>query len=244
MIYDKGMRTQDEVSKGINYVYYVTDMEELPSAGHFRKMDAGREIAWHISEGLENSQIKKYTEYEGEFIEACSVGIVFPTHMWGVSLAVYTFLKHLKISDNTYVYAVVVGESLSACVDATLNKRLNSLERFKRIFMDRDFGGEEDIFVRCIDFARDYDTTEDVLRGQKESKLRLGHIMEGLLYHSLDELKSHVAVPVKKPAETELFVDVSAIRRSSYDYEKRKLSLSNVYLDEDIMQGVRLCRVM
>lgn len=244
MIYDKGIKTQEDVSKGTNYIYYVSDMEELPSVGHFRKMDAGREIAWHISNGLENSIMKKYTEYEGEVLDGDSVGIVFPTHMWGVSLAVYTFLKHLKISKNTYVYAVVVGESLSACVDATLAKRMNSIERFKRIFMERGFGGEDDIYVRCIDFARDYDTTEECIRSEKKSTLRLGHILEGLLYHSIEELREYSLLPAKKEVETELVVDVSAIKRASYDYEKRKLSLTNIYLDDDVMQGVRLCRVM
>lgn len=244
MIYDKGKRTREDVSKGINYIYYVSDMEELPSVGHFRKMDAGREIAWHISEGLENSITRKYTEYEGELLDGDSVGIVFPTHMWGVSLAVYTFLKHLKISKSTYVYAVVVGESLSACVDATLNRRMNSIDRFRKIFMERSFGGENDIFVRCIDFDRDYDTTEEWIRSEKKSTLRLGYILEGLLYHSIAELKAYSVSAVKQEVETELVVDISAIKRASYDYEKRKLSLSNIYLDDDVMQGVKLCRVM
>lgn len=244
-------------TKEINYIYYVSDMEELPSAGHFRKMDAGREIARHIAKGLGNSRLIKYTEYEGELINATSVGIVFPTHMWGISLAVYTFLKHLRVTMNTYVYAVVVGESMSAGVDATLGRRMNSIERFRRIFVEKGLGSEKDVYIRCIDFKRDYDTTEEYIKTNRDKKERLGYIMEGLLFHSVDELNSKVSDDKINPEKIKkVYTEDKKSSRErnessdennenpSYDRDSRKITLTNVYLDEDILSGVRLCQVM
>ncbi len=58
----------------MNYVFYVCD--SMPQSGHFRKMDAEYEIATHIKNGLKNCIVKKYTEYEGNIIDAQSVGVV------------------------------------------------------------------------------------------------------------------------------------------------------------------------
>jgi len=159
-----------------NIIFYVSDMEELPATGHFRKMDAGREIAMHISRGLNNTKLRKYTQYDGGILEANSVGIVFPTHMWGISLAVYSFVKHLRVSTGTYVYAVVVGESMSASVDATLTRRLGSMERFNRIFMEQGFGNEENIYVQNFVYRNTVDRFSDVMWA-----------MEQILFMSLDK---------------------------------------------------------
>ena len=245
MQYTKGINNMTKKSDE-NLIFYVSDMEELPSKGHFRKMDAGREIALHIANGLANSRLIKYTDYECEFIRANSVGIVFPTHMWGVSLAVYTFLKHLRISKDTYVYAVVVGENLSACVDATLTKRMNSIDRFKRIFMYRGFGNEKDIFVRCIDFERDYDTTEESIRGVKNDVVKLGHILEGLLFHSIEELnleQSKIRLEESMKKERRLAIPETVLIKPREE-KVSSLRLSNVYLDDSILSGVKLCQVM
>lgn len=241
-MYNEGIRMQKKASNNKNYIFYVSEMEEVPANGHFRKMDGGREIARHIAGGLDNSCLMKYTEYDGGMIDGDSVGIVFPTHIWGVSLAVYTFLKHLRIAKDTYVYAVAIGENLSGNAAATLGKTISSIERFKKIFMDRGFGCEDDIYIRCIDYARDYDTTEDCLRNNRDSRTRLEGIMEGLLLYPSSKLINR-DIENNKNVEIELYVDTSAIERLNKK-DKIKLSFSNIYLDDNIMQGVRLCRVM
>ncbi len=243
MYYKQGINKKDAMRHNANYVFYVSDMEEIPSRGHFTKMDGGREIASHIAEGLDNCTLKKYTEYEGEVIRGESVGIVFPTHMWGISLAVYTFLKHLRVSTDTYVYAVAVGESLSGSVDATITKRINFVDRFKKIFSDRGFGDERHIYLRCIDFARNYGTVEEGIRECRDIRHRLECIMSGLLFHTINELSAD-DILTGEQTEAELVFDISAVQKASYDYVQRKLSLSNIFLDDDVLQGVKLCRVM
>lgn len=250
MIFTNETRKSKNIGKSEHLIYYVSDMEELPATGHFRKMDAGREIAMHICRGLGNTTLKKYTEYEGERIEAESVGIVFPTHMWGISLAVYSFLKHLRISKGTYVYAVVVGESLSGSVDATLGKRISSVERFNRIFAEKGFGDENNIFMRCIDFKRDYDTTEESLRGVKDNIVRLETILEGLLFYSIESMKTgefleDVSVYTPKAVGLEdMYIPAIKPEENIVDRSVERSRLSNVFLDEAMLSGVRLCRVM
>lgn len=253
MNFTKETRMSKSTNRGTNLIYYVSDMEEIPAAGHFRKMDAGREIAMHICNGLDNAVLKKYTEYEGERIEASSVGIVFPTHMWGISLAVYSFLKHLRVSKDTYVYAVVVGESLSGSVDATLGKRLSSMERFNRIFVEKGFGDENNIFMRSIDFKRDYDTTEESLRGEKNNIVRLQAILEGLLFYSIETMKTgefldkddfYVQRAVVGFGDEYISQPVVRTEDAPVDRTLERIRLSNVYLDEAMLSGVRLCRVM
>lgn len=241
MFYNQGINNKDTCRHKNNYVYYVSDMEEIPSRGHFIKMDGGREIAGHIAEGLDNCILGKYTEYQGEVIRGESVGIVFPTHMWGISLAVYTFLKHLRVSPDTYVYAVAVGESLSGSVDATLTRRINFVDRFKKIFSERGFGDASHIYMRCIDFVRDYNTIEESRWEYKNLRQRLSCIMSGLLFHTIEELSCEDTFT---EGEAELVLDVSAVQKATYDYTQRKLSLSNIYLDDDVLRGVKLCRVM
>lgn len=255
--------TDDEFKKevkntGVNYVYYVSDMEEVPSSGHFRKMDAGREISQHICRGVNNCILRKYTEYYGEKIQADSVGIVFPAHMWGISLAVYSFIMHLLVAKGTYVYAVAVGENLSGCVDATVTNRLNSLSQFKRIFTNRGLGNDEDIFIRCIDVNRDYSTTEECIRKETNNKNNFRHILSGLLFYSVDSLSSLMnKESIKK--DNDIMRKVSGIQEekdfrmimttptetsSKSVHNDSKIKLNNIFLDESLFAGVKICRVM
>lgn len=226
-----------EMNKGEHFIYYVSDMETLPLTGHFRKMDAGREIARHICKSLRHGKLMKYTEYDGTAISAQSVGIVFPTHMWGSSLAVYSFLRHLRVDRNTYIYAVAVGETLSGAVEETIPRRINSLEEFRRIFIRRGFGTEADIFVRCIDRSREDDMPQNAETGEQNDREHLQTVMDRLLFHSMDRLTSHA------DAARRVVHDEKAVSESvqSGNYQKK---LGNVFLDESMLSGVRLCRVM
>lgn len=226
-----------EMNKGEHFVYYVSDMETPPLTGHFRKMDAGREIARHICKSLRHGKLMKYTEYDGAVISAQSVGIVFPTHMWGSSLAVYSFLRHLRVGRNTYIYAVAVGEALSGAVEETIPRRINSLEEFRRIFIRRGFGTESDIFVRCIDRNRENDMPQDAAAGEQTDREHLQTVMDGLLFHSMERLTDHAGVASR------VVHDEKAVSESGQSGNCQK-KLGNVFLDENMLSGVRLCRVM
>lgn len=228
-----------DMNKGEHYIYYVSDMESLPLTGHFRKMDAGREIARYIYKSLKHSKMMKYTEYDGEVITAQSVGIVFPTHMWGSSLAVYSFLRHLRVDRNTYIYAVAVGETLSGAVEETVSRRINSLEEFRRIFIRRGLGTESDIFVRCIDKSRENDTTAENAMEAQDERTHMQSIMEGLLFHSMDRLTDNVGIV--KNRNLPVAHDDGVGEQYTENYSNK---LGNVFLDEDLLSGVRLCRVM
>lgn len=241
-----------------NYLLYVSDMDVLPGTGHFRKMDATRTIAEHICNNMNNTILIPYTDYNGEILDACSVGIVFPTHTWGVSLAVYTFLQHLRISDNTYVYAVAIGESLSEAVDATLINRLKNMEQFNRMFTKHGLGTNEDIYVRCIDKRRMTICVEEELQLCSDIRESVNHIMRGLLFHNMNELS--------EGCQDEGCDVYNISRNRAFDYDKRherelldvsdeahnnrkkvmdtRIVLENVFLNDEWLSGVKLCQVM
>lgn len=229
-----------------NYIFYVSELEDTPLKGHFTKMDAGIEIVEHIRRSIPRSKVMKYTEYGGEVINAESVGIVFPAHTWGISLAVLTFLSHLKFRRGTYVYAVAVGESISGDVDYTIYDRIKLLEQFERVFSKKSIGCESDIYVRCIDRKRTHGSTEERLRGETDKIQTIKHVLSGLLFHTVESISS-----MEKLDEDDRFYEETKIVKNNiipieaYSQTKsRKISLSNVYLDEDVFRGVKLCQVM
>ncbi len=232
-------------------IFYVSELEETPTSGHFRKMDAGREIVAHISRSISGSIIKKYTEYDGEIIDADSVGIVFPAHSWGISLAVYTFLSHLRFSPNTYIYAVAVGESISGDVDYTVRERTKLLDQFGKIFNKKSAGNQSDIFVRCIDRKRAHGSTEEALRIKTDKVTNIKHILSGLLFHTLDSIKNME----KLSDDVRYYYDVEQEPKEkkqnnivSLDHytmmASKKVKLSNIFLDDDVFAGVKLSQVM
>lgn len=251
---DMRERKPDSAARGsCNYIFYVSEMEELPASGHFRKMDAGMEIVNQIERGLPDCIVKKYTEYSGEILEGDSIGIVFPAHMWGISLAVYSFLQHLKFRTGTYIYAVAVGESLSGGVDATACRRIKILEQFKRIFAKRGMGCDSDIFIRCIDMRRTMDRSEELVRKSTDDRANIKCILRGLLFHSVDELIScGQSVEKTEAGNAHTAIQDSVMGRRSGRYAEIKryseqtdnIRLSNIYLDEEIFAGVKLCRVI
>lgn len=225
----------------MNYVFYVCDMDDLPSSGHFRKMDAGREIAAHIDRMLPDCIVKKYTEYNGEVISADSVGIIVPAHRWGISLPVYAFLNNIRVSEGTYVYVTVVGETLSECSVKTMTKRLGFISSLRKQITKKGLCTDRDIFVRCIDTYRSLEYTETVIKEKYTVDKKLECIMNGLFMYNIEELETREDIFIEKQNE-------KARRSTMTDLELRdstyKGEIDNVYLNEDVLEGIRLCRVI
>lgn len=228
----------------LNYVYYVSDIGDTPSVGHFRKMDCEREIALHVCKGLDNCVVKKYTDYQGEVVDGASVGIVFPAHRWGVSLSVLSFLYQLRVKRGVYVYAVAVGESLSGSVDETALKRIKLIEQFNRLFEKKGFGKEADVFVRCIDIKRPKLSTEE-MDDEGSIKASVDNIMNGLLFHSVEQLMEKKYAMIDNLGYYEIpeekVVAFSEVKETATRRSKR---LANVFLDDALWSEVRLCQVM
>lgn len=226
------------VKNGKHCIFYVSEREGISSNGHYRKMDACKGIVDQISRFISDCSVKKYTEYLGEYLDADSIGIVFSAHNWGISLAVYTFLMNLRFKKNTYIYAVVIGESLSGDADETACKRLKILEQFKRIFDKRCIANESDIFIRCIDKERAYLRTEEIISEEKDAKTNIKYIMEGMLFYTEKSLlEQKLSNTKQEKQQTDIVVEYSV-------FNTRKRILSNIYIDDDIFAGVRLCRVV
>lgn len=251
MVKTKEKRARNKVG-GTNYVFYVSEMEEPPASGHFRKMDAGMEIVSHIDTGLNDCKVMKYTEYEGEVLNADSIGIVFPAHMWGISLPVYSFLQHLRFREDAYIYAVAVGESLSGEVDDTVFSRIKILEQFKRVFERKIGGCKSDIFIRSIDMGRKINFADSLAKANVEISKSIKHILEGLLFYNMDRFESSKRCNTQKDTTYKNYSGSmgTASNVSGIDVNRRRnrlnssITLSNVYLDEDVFAGVKLCRVM
>ena len=231
----------------MNYVFYVCDMDVVPVSGHLGKMETERDIASHISRGLGKCIVKKYTEYDGTRLDAESVGIVFPARMWGVSLAVYSFLQHIRVSKRTRVYAVAVGECLSAETDFTGGARIGNLEQFMKLFKKYNLGDESGVYIRCIDSKRYVKDTERRIMLENDIAVRIDHIMDGLLFYNVADMKYQIPVEEKREnyeyyreePEKEEVKEKFPVRMP-----EKKLRLANIFLDESMLEGVRLCRVM
>lgn len=226
----------------MNYVFYVCDMDAVPTAGHFRKMDEGREIASHIKKGLSDCIVQKYTEYDGGLIDAESVGIVVPAHRWGVSLAVFTFINNLRLSDDTYLYVTIVGETLSECSRDTIDVRLGFINSLRRMIRRRSLCSDNDIYVRCIDMPRSPDYTETLIKHTDSISDCVRCIMQGLLMYDIVCLENCNSDGKNKEQGMDILMMEHLPEAKTGSAGRRKMS--NVYLDDDIMAGVRLCRVM
>lgn len=91
-------------------------------------------------------------------------------------------LQNLRVSASTYVYAVAMGEVLSAEVNGTANVRMETLGQFQDIFERRRLGDISDIYIRCIDYKREFTTTEEKLMRSVTTAERIADVMEGLLF--------------------------------------------------------------
>ncbi|MBQ9233929.1 MAG: hypothetical protein IJ167_07850 [Lachnospiraceae bacterium] len=222
----------------MNYVFYVTDeMDAIPFSGRLRKMDAGREVADHIRTDMKKCTVLKYTEYTGERLDADSVGIVFPAHSWGISLAIYSFMQNLRVEKDTYLYAVCVGEHL----DYESTTHFKIIEQFRRVIEKKGLNRKADIFVRCKGIRREVSKTDENIfdiGSEKTPEERISIILDGLLYHSFDDLKN-------KPRIEKQYNEFGL--NYGYSFEKTgrtKAKLNNIYLDDSMFAGVRFSKVI
>ncbi|MGN0368517.1 MAG: hypothetical protein ACI4EK_07030 [Wujia sp.] len=225
-----------------NYIFYVSDFEDV-SGAHAWKMDAKQSMIEQLKRYLPNCRVEKYTQYQGELMDAQSVGIIFPSHTWGISLAVYAFLQNLRTREDCYVYAMSIGESLSCDSNETANVRVQSLEQFRHVFEGRGFGSNRDIYIRCIDFKRSFRTTEDRLLCQESIPYRIRDILEGLLFYSVEDIQKHLADSKERRQETKRYPTAKVVRTKDRN-TGRKLTMPNLYLDDDLLSEVRICQAM
>jgi len=88
------------------------------------------QIANDLSCGLDNSNVRKISEYKGEYINSNTLGIVFPVYCLGLPLIVSNFLNKLNVANNTYVYVVancakMEGMVLQQCNNILSKRKIN-----------------------------------------------------------------------------------------------------------------------
>lgn len=242
----RGMELKYEMDEARNYIFYVSDYVDV-SAGHAWKMDCRQAMTEQMVQSLTNCKVMKYTEYHGERLDADSVGILFPSKMWGISLAVYAFLQNLKVSASTYVYAVAMGEVLSADVNGTADVRMQTLGQFQDIFERRRLGGISDIYIRCIDYKREFTTTEEKLMRSVTTTERIADVMEGLLFYSMKAVKEQkLQIVTEKQKQIEIFTEkrTAPVEKKESAKIMPMPNIKNVFLDDDLLSEVRICRAM
>ena len=216
-----------------NIIFYVTDSDDMKAGKRIKKMDAASSIVGQLTANVKRSRLLRYTEYDGELIDAQSIGIVFPAHTWGISIAVLTFLQHLKFRKGTYLYAVCVGENLTADSAVSLKSTLKSLEQFSELFGRRSEGHASDIFVRCTDLRRSMLSTEEKLnargiRGMEDkNRWEISCVLEGMLFHSTSTLTEENAIRGRRRVSEEdadTMYSMLASRRQSLARESRAAS--------------------
>ncbi len=263
-----------DVSYGLkgkaNYIFYMSEMEDTPEKGHFRKMDRSREVCAQLEKNMRDCRVLKYSDYNGDCPDAASIGIVFPAHSWGISLAVFAFLNHLRFSSGVYVYAVAVGEKISCESEDSIRRALRPLNQFKELFERRTRGLTSDFFVRCGDMKRSAtEVPEDGRYHNKEVREELSQILDTMLFVSTEKLSD--SKYVKDRSLTVSLADAEAMYESinmrarkravEKTYAERfgtgreaapakpalskpTIHMGNIFLDENIFDGLRLTGVV
>ncbi len=240
----RGMELQTNQEEIKNYIFYVSDYVDV-CAGHAWKMDRRRAMTEQMEETLSNCKVMKYTEYHGETLDAESVGILFPSKTWGISLAVYAFLQNLRVSENTYVYAIAMGEALSAEVNGTADIRVQTLEQFLDIFERRGLGTDSDVYIRCIDYKRTFTTTEERLLSSVCISDRIEDVLEGMLFYRIKDVKARKLQYVSE-RQAERIEKAERVEKPRRIQNKVVVmpNLGNVFLDDDLLSEVRICQAM
>lgn len=234
-------RRQNDIEAAVNYIFYVSDYFDV-SSGHVWKMDAKQAMMEQLQKNLPNCKVQKYTEYHGECLRGSSVGIVFPSHMWGISLAVYSFLQNLKVATGTYVYAVAIGEVLSGEVDGTANARVKTLQQFQDIFEKKRLGTPSDVYIRCIDYKREFTTTEEKLLCSEHIDEKIRDVLEGILFYSVSDVMHN---KLKSVSERKPVSDVPVYVQEINDTKIVSMpTIQNLFLDDNLLSEVRICQAM
>ena len=231
------------IKKQNNIVFYVSEMDLPPSGGHFHKMDATREVLSQLEDIVGKINIMKYSDYDGEVLAADSVGIIFPTYRWGISLSVQGFFYFLKISNNTYLYVVIAGNKYELNEIAVLENKM-LVNRIRRML---DLcGANPNVYLRCIEGERNNRTDSECKR-IKELDKKINSVMESIQYYTHDRI---VNIMEKKTLENNR--EKGIVDYQNYYFEKKNQlndnmtdeKMSNIFLDEKVFEGVRLCQVV
>lgn len=253
----------------MNYIFYVSDKAGADNISYSYKMGTERNIADRMAEGLGKCRIKKYTDYHGECLDCESVGIVFSSKRWGISLAVNSFLKSLRTSESTYVYAVAVNESITGSVDADSITSIKALEQLKSDFRGKLLNAETDIYIRSADRVRRVVDVEYNMLNAGSSAMHVKCMMNALLYHNLMELRNSATVGGRymynlKALQRGKTIHIESEKSEDKSEEKREKKytntpdnrmkreqnpesvhrLSNIFLDDDIFAEDKKCRVI
>ncbi|MBQ8912531.1 MAG: hypothetical protein IJ054_00610, partial [Lachnospiraceae bacterium] len=155
----------------------------------------------------------------------------------GISLAIYSFMQNLRVEKDTYLYAVCVGEHL----DYESTTHFKIIEQFRRVIEKKGLNRKADIFVRCKGIRREVSKTDENIfdiGSEKTPEERISIILDGLLYHSFDDLKN-------KPRIEKQYNEFGL--NYGYSFEKTgrtKAKLNNIYLDDSMFAGVRFSKVI
>jgi hypothetical protein len=246
----------------MNYIFYVSEKAGADNISYSHKMGTERDIAARMAEGLGSCKIRKYTDYHGEYLDCESVGIVFTSRRWGISLAVNSFLKSIRSSSSTYVYAVAVNESLAGSVDSDSVTSIKALRQLQSDFEGKLLNAETDIYIRSSDRVRRVVDTEYDMHNAASSALHVKCMMNALLYHNIKELRNSISVGsrytydlkqlkngktvhVEKNVEDLKFEADKWITIEHEDLNGKDIHpLSNVFLDDDIFAEDKICRVI
>ena len=159
------------------------------------------------------------------------------------------------------MYAVAMGEILSAEVNGTADVRMETLGQFQDIFERRRLGSIADIYIRCIDYKRTFVTTEERLMSSIGISDRIEDVLEGLLFYSMKDIKEQklervsdrwrmpeepmqaAMSRVEKPRKAEQAKTASGKKTVSEKIVSMP-NLGNVFLDDDLLSEVRICQAM
>jgi hypothetical protein len=254
----------------MNYIFYVSDKAGTDNISYSYKMGTERDIAAQMAAGLGKCKVRRYTDYHGEYLNCDSVGIVFSSKRWGISLAVNSFLRSIRSSASTYVYAVAVNESITGSVDEGSVTCIRALEQLKNDFKGKLLNVETDIYIRSTDRVRKVLDVEYNMLNADSSAMYVKCMMNALLYHNLAELKSSTAVGGRymynlKGLQGGKTVRIEKVpeRPEDYDFgsnpekwvkldnannknenQKEEHRLSNIFLDDDVFAEDKICRVI
>ena len=103
--------------------------------------------------------------------------------------------------------------------------------------------GLSDIYLRSNECTRATKSLEELVRGQNNIKTYIKYIMESLLLHNIDSLDEN-AIQNKKSERFIEPVKLASDHKVRQEKKKEPLKLSNVFLDDSMFEGVKLCQVM
>lgn len=239
-------------------IFYVNDID-IPANGRFRKNETGHDVAMQLSDGLYGSETFKFTEYSGREFGEETVGVIFPAHAWGLTLAESSFLASLKLSPKTYVYIVVMGDKIGG--EAKHNMKRAFCEDVSMIFNKKDVKNF-DVFVKDTAAVRDHIFTEEKLRGERNPKNRIKSILAGLMFYSTRELakrSTHVNESFHKKLREESPADIHHVQVGGIDLMtfsdkkkeepkrmasgRRAVGGGNIFADDRFVDGIGIGHV-